>query len=146
MTTTTATAPAHLRPAPGRTRPRHEPEPRPVRRHLRPVPDAPVRVEREARRRLRPHAALGLALAGLFALLFAVALLQTVLVQGQLRLDGLRADITEAQTESQLLRDEVARLSDPEVIRTTAIEQLGMQEQATTTFLNPPPLVSGPTP
>ena len=42
--------------------------------------------------------------------------LQTVLVQGQLHLDGLRADLAERQTEAQLLQDRVARAESPEAI------------------------------
>jgi hypothetical protein len=111
-----ATAPAH---------PRHQPAP--TRRHLRPVPDTPVRrVKPEDRRRLRPQVALTVALAGFFVILFAVALLQTVLVQGQIHLDGLRADVADRQSEVQLARDTVARLESPENI-IGAAEGMGME-------------------
>lgn len=108
------------------SRPRHQPAPAPVRRHLRPVPAAPARpVKPEGRRRLRPQVALTLALGAFFLILFGVALLQTVLVQGQVRLDGLRADVAERQTEVQLLRDDIARRESPENI-VGAGEAMGM--------------------
>jgi len=52
-----------------------------------------------------------LALGAFFVILFGVALLQTVLVQGQIHLDGLRADVAERQI-NQLGMTE----SDPEYI------------------------------
>jgi cell division protein FtsL len=72
--------------------------------------------------------ALTIALAAFFLILFGVALLQTVLVQGQVRLDGLRADVTERQIEAQLLRDEVSRLESPENIVGQA-EAMGMESK-----------------
>jgi hypothetical protein len=69
--------------------------------------------------------ALTLALGAFFLILFGVALLQTVLVQGQVRLDGLRADVAERQTEVQLLRDDIARRESPENI-VGAGEAMGM--------------------
>ena len=101
--------------------------PAPARRHLRPVPNTPVRrAKPEGRRRLRPQVALTVALGGFFLVLFAVALLQTVLVQGQIHLDGLRADVADRQAEVQLARDTVARLESPENIIGTA-EGMGME-------------------
>ena len=102
-----ATAPA---------RPRHQPAPAPVRRHLRPVPDTPARQAPSTRRRLRPQVALTMAIIAFFLILFGVALLQTVLVQGQLHLDGLRADLAERQTEAQLARLGVAEAGSPDNI------------------------------
>ncbi|HEY5888310.1 MAG TPA: hypothetical protein VIT24_11315 [Acidimicrobiales bacterium] len=123
MSTNTATRRGATAPA----QPRHRPAPAPARRHLRPVPDTPVRrVRPEGRRRLRPQVALTIALGGFFLILFAVALLQTVLVQGQIHLDGLRADVAERQAEVQLARDTVARLESPENIIGTA-EGMGME-------------------
>lgn len=104
----TATAPARTRPAP--SRPRHQPTA--PRRHLRSVPEAPATAA--PRRRVRPQAALMIALLAFFLILFGVALLQTVLVQGQLHLDGLRADLADRQTEAQILRERVAEREAPE--------------------------------
>lgn len=137
MTTTTATVRTRGHAAPAR--PRHHPQEVSPRRHLRPVPAAPPAAPPAARRRLRPRAALALAVAGLFVVLFAVALLQTVLVQGQIHLDGLRADLTERRTEEQLLREEVARLSAPETIRQVALD-LGMVEPEATPWVPGVPL------
>jgi cell division protein FtsL len=54
-----------------------------------------------------------LGVGALFAVLFAVAVLQTVLVQGQIRLDGLQAEVAAAQVQVQNLRAEVAQLESP---------------------------------
>jgi hypothetical protein len=109
-------------------RPRRQPEPTPARRHLRPVPDTKVAPEPSSRRRLRPQAALMLALGAFFLILFGVALLQTVLVQGQIHLDGLRADVAQRQTETRILQQEVATMESPEHVRDVAINELGMTE------------------
>lgn len=125
MSTSTATRRGATAPA----RPRHQPVPAPARRHLRPVPDAPTRpVKPEGRRRLRPQVALTIALGAFFLILFAVALLQTVLVQGQIHLDGLHADVAARQAEVQLLREAVSEAESPAHIRDVAINQLGMVE------------------
>ena len=64
-----------------------------------------------------------LALFTFFLILFGVALLQTVLVQGQLHLDGLRADVAERQTQVQLLQDAVSRAESPQAIQDAAAAQ-----------------------
>jgi cell division protein FtsB len=127
-------------------RPRHQPGPAPVRRHLRPVPDTKVQPERpSARRRLRPQAALMLALGAFFVILFGVALLQTVLVQGQIHLDGLRADVAETQVEARILQAEVATLESPAHILEQA-EAMGMIPPEDITYLTPPAGDAPPTP
>ena len=119
-------------------RPRHQPAPAPVRRHLRPVPDTKVQPPRpSSRRRLRPQAALMLALGAFFVILFGVALLQTVLVQGQIHLDGLRADVGERQTETRILQHEVATMESPANIIDQA-EAMGMLVPERQIFLTPP--------
>ena len=126
-------------------RPRHQPDPAPVRRHLRPVPDTKVQPPRpSSRRRLRPQAALMLALGAFFVILFAVALLQTVLVQGQIHLDGLRADVGERQVETRILQAEVATLESPANIIEQA-EAMNMISPGPTPFLVPP-AEAAPTP
>lgn len=119
-------------PAPGRSRPAPAP-----RRHLRPVPERRSAPARAARRHVRPRVALTAAIGVLFAVLFGVAILQTALVQGQLRLDSVRGDLADRQTEAQVLRAEVARLSSPEHIIAEA-EGLGLVPPDRTTFLPPP--------
>lgn len=116
-----------------RTAPRRETAPR---RHLRSVPSRPVRTR--GRRRVRPQVALTTAIGAFFLVLFGVALLQTVLVQGQIHLDGLRADLASRQAEAQELRAEVARLSSPEAIVAWA-EAHGLVDPGVTTYLLPPP-------
>jgi cell division protein FtsL len=112
-------------PATAPSRPRRRPTATPQRRHLRPVPEQPVRAAPRSRRRLRPQVALTVAVGVFFLILFGVALLQTALVQGQLRLDGLQADVAERQTEAQRLRYLVAEGGSPDNIRRLATE-MGM--------------------
>jgi len=57
-----------------------------------------------------------MAILAFFLILFGVALLQTVLVQGQIHLDGVRADAAERSAEVQLARARVAELESPENI------------------------------
>lgn len=127
-------------------RPRHQPDPAPVRRHLRPVPDTKVEPGRpSSRRRLRPQAALMLALGAFFLILFGVALLQTVLVQGQIHLDGLRADVGERQVQTRILQEEVATLESPANIIEQA-EAMGMIAPERQVFLTPPAEAPSTTP
>ena len=139
----TATATPSTRMAPtAPARPRHQPTPAPARRHLRPVPEVRARPERPTtRRRLRPQVALSMAIAAFFLILFSVALLQTVLVQGQIHLDGLRADVAETQARAQHLRAEVATGESPASIRDIAINELGMIESPLRYLSSPPEAV-----
>ena len=119
-------------------RPRHQPAPAPARRrHLRTVPEAPTRPGTATRRRVKPHVALTIAIMTFFLILFGVALLQTVLVQGQIHLDGLRADVADRQTEAQVLRHQVDELESPEHL-IGAAESMGMV-QLDPTFVSSPP-------
>ncbi len=139
----TAAATRTSRGAAAPARPRHQPEPAPVRRHLRPVPDTKVEPRPSSRRRLRPQAALMLALGAFFVILFGVALLQTVLVQGQIHLDGLRADVAERQVETRILQEEVATMESPEHVLDVAINELGMTQSDPQYIL--PPAEDAPT-
>ncbi len=127
------TAPARPKARP-QTSPRRETGPR---RHLRPVPDQPTRTR--SRRRLRPQVALTIAVGAFFLVLFGVALLQTVLVQGQIHLDGLRADLASRQAEAQELRAEVAAASAPANIIGAAERDGLVEPQASIFVLGPPP-------
>lgn len=119
--------------APERLDPRRPP------RHLRIVrPD-----ERVRRRALTPRAGV-LATAGLFAALLALAVTQTLLVQGQLRLDDLHQQLAVEQAEYQRLRLQVADLESPERIVTTAKEQLGMVSPDDLVYLSPSEPVTRP--
>ena len=132
-------APAHRAGAAAPARPRHQPDAVPARRHLRPVPDTRTRPERPStRRRLRPQAALALALGAFFLILFGVALLQTVLVQGQIHLDGLRADVAERQTEARTLRADVAAAESPAQL-IEAARGLGLVPPDQTNYVLQPP-------
>jgi cell division protein FtsL len=133
-------SPAATVASPARTRSRPQTAPRrnaPPRRHLRSVP-APASPRRATRRRLRPQAALMMAIVVFVGVLFGVALLQTVLVQGQIRLDGLRADLSERQATAQELRAEVGRLGSPQNIVAGAVAQ-GMVVPTDVSYIPTPP-------
>ncbi len=115
------------RPSP-RPMPLPAPEVRP--RHLRVVP-ATARV----RRRLTPATGVLLTV-GLFVTLFLVAIAHTVLVQGQIRLDGLDAQLTTEQARYQELRTEVAEMESPARV-VSAAEALGMVAPQDLVYLQP---------
>jgi cell division protein FtsL len=119
------------------------PRPRPAERpnHLRVV--AP---SERVRRRVTPAMAV-LLTAALFATLLAVAVAHTVLVEGQVRLDQLDAQLVEEQARYQELRTEVAQLESPDRIVRAAQEQ-GMVTPDDLVYLQPPapdPSTVGPT-
>ena len=86
-----------------------------------------------------------LSLGAFFVILFGVALLQTVLVQGQIHLDGLRADVAERQTEAAVLQQVVAAMESPgDIIRQA--EAMGMVTPDHLNFLVPPAEATPTTP
>jgi cell division protein FtsL len=98
------------------------------------------------RRRLTPATAV-LLTAALFVTLLAVAVAQTVLVQGQVRLDSLDAQLTGEQARYQELRQTVAELGSPARI-VEAARQQGMVAPDDLMYLQPPapdPSAVGPT-
>ncbi len=102
-------------------------------------------VRRESTRRV--GAVTALATVVVFVMLFALAVFNTWLVQNQQRLDRLHRDVTEAQSEYERLRLEVAELESPERIVAAAVNQLGMVPPPETTYLTPSaPLVERPAP
>lgn len=127
---------AALAAAPAR---RPAPVPADPRRHLRVVAPA-----ERVRRRLTP--ALGVLLtAGLFVLLFAVAIAHTLLVQGQIRLDAIDAQLTTEQARYQELRNEVAAMESPSRV-VGAAQELGMVVPDDLVYLQPgtDPIVTEP--
>jgi hypothetical protein len=82
-----------------------------------------------------------IALFAFFLILFGVALLQTVLVQGQLHLDGLRADLAERQAQVETLQADVAAEESPEAIQQAAAAQ-GLVEHPVTWLSSPPEATS----
>lgn len=119
-----ATAPVRQ---PGATRPGH----------LRVVrPDEP-------RRRPRVNPILGVALTALlFVGLIALAGAHALLVQGQIKLDGLAEELSAEQARYQQLRLEVAELESPERVVAVAQQRLGMVPPAQLVYLTP----TGPAP
>ena len=101
-------------PAPRRL-PRHDPTTPPVPRrgHLRLVepPARSTRVAPTTRPRVSRRAALLIGGAVLFAVLFAVAVLQTQNVAGQMHLDRVQQDISDRQAQAQALRLDAAELA-----------------------------------
>lgn len=114
--------------------PERRPAPRPARevqpRHLRVV--AP---NERSRRRLTPATGV-LLTALLFAVLFAIAIAHTVLVQGQIRLDELDAQLTVEQARYQELRKEVAEMESPARV-VEAAQALGMVAPDDLVYLQP---------
>lgn len=144
----TLTAPAHA-PAPRHaSAPRYQPGParrpgpRPVERptprqrpdHLRVVrPDE--QPTNRGLRRLTPRAGL-LLTAFLFLVLFAVAGAQSLLVQGQLRLDATEKRLAAEQARYQELRKDLAGMESPERIVAAAQAQ-GMVTPSDLVYLQP---------
>jgi cell division protein FtsL len=113
-----------------------QPRPQPARRTpLRIVapPDPEVRSRR--RRRLIVAALVGLACAGLFAIVGV----RVLLAQGQAPVDVLESKVTTAQAENQRLRLDVASLESPSRIVAEAQRRLAMVPPATVTYLEPIP-------
>ena len=75
--------------------------------------------------------------AAIFVTLLAVAMAQTVLVQGQVRLDELDAQLADEQARYQELRTDVAELESPDRIVEAAHEQ-GMVTPDDLLYLQPP--------
>ena len=114
-------APARPTRAPGRKQ-----QPRPARPALYVVEPAGAPAAIPSTRRAPSRGTITImAVAGLFVVLFAVAVLQTVLVQGQMQLDDLEQQISDQQAEAQRLRLEAASLTSPAHV-VGAAQQMGM--------------------
>lgn len=116
-------------PAPAR-RPASRPVPEVVPRHLRVVAPA-----ERVRRRLTPATGV-LLTAVLFVTLFAIAIAHTLLVQGQIRLDGLDEQLTVEQARYQRLRTQAAEMEAP-VRVVAAAHALGMVAPDDLVYLQP---------
>ena len=109
------------------------PRPRPAERpnHLRVVAPSD-----RARRRLTPGMAV-LVSAAMFAVLLAVAVSHTVLVEGQVHLDDLDSQLVQEQARYQELRTQVAQSESPERI-VQAANEMGMVTPDDLRYLQPP--------
>jgi hypothetical protein len=122
--------------APQRIAPRRAPARRP---ELRVVgPEA-------APQRLRVATVGALATVTVFGLLFALAMFQIALVQGQQHLDELDTKVQASQQRYEALRLQVAQLESPEHIVDEAINRLGMVPPPGTTYLTPDGAVTADT-
>lgn len=119
-----------LAPTQAPTRPAPRPVPEVVPRHLRVVAPA-----ERVRRRLTPATGV-LLTAVLFVTLFAIAIAHTLLVQGQIRLDGLDAHLTVEQARYQKLRTEAAQMEAPARV-VAAAHALGMVAPDDLVYLQP---------
>lgn len=112
--------------------------PAPVRRPAVPVQPRHLRVVAPAervRRRLTP--ATGVLLTGLlFVTLFLIAIAHTLLMQGQIHLDGLDSKLSVEQARYQELRKEVAEMESPARVVAEA-EALGMVTPDDLVYLQP---------
>lgn len=118
--------------APTRPVRRPVPLPRPTEapRHLRVVGP-----KERSSRRMDPAAGVALTVL-VFVTLFALAVAHTVLVQGQMRLDRIDAQLASEQARYQELRTAVAELESPGRI-VSAAGELGMVSPAGLVYLQP---------
>jgi cell division protein FtsL len=103
-------------------------------RHLRVVEPAPRR-QLSAPQRTRVLLAASSVLA--IVVVFGLVYLHVVLAQRQFELDRLNQQASQAQTQYQNLRLQVAQLSSPQQIISTAEGKLGMRQPASVTYLSP---------
>ncbi|MGQ0830148.1 MAG: hypothetical protein ACT4OV_00545 [Microthrixaceae bacterium] len=109
--------------------------PVPPKRTSRPGHLRVVRPTDRVRRRLTPAA--GVVLTGvLFATLLAIAIAHALLVQGQVRLDGLDTQLTAEQARYQELRTQVAEMESPARV-VAAAQALGMVAPDDLVYLQP---------
>jgi hypothetical protein len=103
-----------------------------------PVPTATPRLRLvDARRRRRRTGLVVLSgLGALFAVLFAVAVFQARLVEGQGHLDAMNLDVATGEARLDRLRLRVAQLTAPEQVVARA-RSLGMVEPESITYLRP---------
>jgi cell division protein FtsL len=78
-----------------------------------------------------------LVVGGIFAMLFGLVVVHTMLLQNQQRLDKLDQQVSDAQGEYQARRLEVAQLEAPQRIIDVATHKLGMVPPDGTTYLTP---------
>jgi cell division protein FtsL len=111
-------------------------------RHLRVVEPVPRRrLSVQHRRRLFASAAASLAVIAVFSLVY----LHVVLAQRQFRLDQLNQQAAQVQTQYNKLRLQVADLSAPQQIISTAEGRLGMTLPPSVTYLAPSAGTTTPT-
>ncbi len=111
------------------------------------APERPNRHEHAARpslrvvpvglRRRRTAVATILAMAVMFSVMLGLAAFQTIIAQGQARLDRLTTDVGTAQYSNKTLRYDVAALEAPAKIVATARDRLGMVVPDTVAYLAP---------
>lgn len=95
------------------------------------------------RRRSRTRVVSSMAVAAIFTLLFVVAGLQAVLVQGQLELDAQARELEELEEQRDRLAIEVTTLEAPARIEETA-RDLGLVRPPEVVYVEPPSPGSSP--
>jgi cell division protein FtsB len=88
-------------------------------------------------RRRRTAVATILAMAVMFSVMLGLAGFQTIIAQGQARLDRLQTDVGTAQAANKKLRFDVAQLEAPARIVATARDRLGMVVPDSVAYLAP---------
>lgn len=97
-----------------------------------------LRVVTQVRRRPRLNAVTAVLVGALVvAGMLAVAVSQTMLVQGQLRIDTLDEQVSAEKTRYQRLRLRVAQLESPDHVVRVAIERLGMVPPDEVVYVTP---------
>ncbi len=101
------------------------------------LPRPSLRVAPVGVRRRRTAVVTILAMAVMFSVMLGLAAFQTIIAQGQARLDRLDADVHTAQDAYQKLRLDVAQLEAPARIVATARDRLGMVVPDSVSYLAP---------
>jgi cell division protein FtsL len=96
-----------------------------------------LRVVPAGLRRRRTAVVTILAMAVMFSVMLGLAAFQTIIAQGQARLDRLDTDVRNAQSSYQKLRFDVAQLEAPARIVATARDRLGMVVPDSVSYLAP---------
>ncbi len=94
-------------------------------------------VEAPGRRRASSSTWAVVGVIGVFIVLFGLAAFHTVLVQGQQRLDDIDREVDAEQARYERQRLAAAQLESPARIVDAAVNELGMVEPETTTYLTP---------
>jgi cell division protein FtsL len=110
------------------------PDTRPERERVTPRPRLRI-AARPTRRRVAGIAFISATVT--LAALFAAAVFQTILVQGQQRLDQLDRQVSQEQDQFDQLRAQVAQLESPERIVAVAQNRLGMVQPDRVTYIAP---------
>ena len=96
---------------------------------------------RSGRRRVSPTMLMGAVVA--VAIAFGALGTQVSIIHRQMKLDGIRSEITQIQTSTKELHQRESRLQAPDEIRRLATTTLGMVDPRQPAFVTPTPRIIG---